>query len=419
MELVGIDVTLPKEVLHIYEELRDVGADCYIAGGFLMDLYTGHEPNDVDIFITNSVGVARVVERLRSLGIRCKWISGEYEMYEVGERGVSEFLYGGYRIQLVFTSKGERFLEHFDIEMREFRWRDGKGEATKDALRAIERRQISFGIVIDPLKTLRRAIRFEEKYGYTIDEDSLPILLESLHMETYSADIEEFCRAHESYRNRVNSLLKKRDLTVNITAFQILKRDSYTMTKTEFLQLYHKPETLGMEIDHQFPIDDAVRKVEQMLEDIQSLLRENRLKFLMEFPDEAGIWDTYLHNPVYLQTLFKQKVSLLRAGSRNPALENIHQIFEKMDKYAAMMKAVSSMKLRFSTQTAITFPNQRDAYLADELVRIVVDGMGDYVYDRRKKKFISGNVSGSYKVFIDEIVQAYCENLPATPRQAV
>jgi hypothetical protein len=179
MKWIKIELEIPEPVLRFYHMINKIVPKSCIAGGFLCDLYVNKPFKDIDIFIQGDNRTFNATNKLVEDLLKEKSIE-----YSTGEDfghtyssdltfRVTNLVFEGYTIQLVFSPYGIKAVKHFDLRFREFIFLKGNCFASKEAIDDIHSQKLVFGAYHSPLRSLYRAIVFSHKYDFQIDPSSL------------------------------------------------------------------------------------------------------------------------------------------------------------------------------------------------------------------------------------------------------
>jgi hypothetical protein len=170
------------EVPKIFEDVEEKmilltknrSADFTIGGGSLSNLYMGRDLNDIDIFMNYNPEV-KEIKRIFGEDID---IEAQKHLDDYGDEFSIPYLYRikykGYKIELIISSYFRIF--EFDFRFRNFFYRDGIVYADKKAIEDIENKVLTILNPHTPICTLFRAFRFQEEFGFSIDEESFAFL---------------------------------------------------------------------------------------------------------------------------------------------------------------------------------------------------------------------------------------------------
>lgn len=411
MEFKEISITLPNEVREIYDIIHPVCPNTFIAGGFVYDQFTGFPFKDVDIF-TEYGKYYEVSRKLESFGCRLRSIVGEYEMLMVGERGAYEFSYKGIQFQIIFQSIHTEIIEYFDVRIRECYYLNGRTFISTEALIDIENKELHTGIIHDPIKTLHRLIRFEQKYGFPIHTTSLERLFDFMSFngskrlcELYS----DFEIKNEQEKNRFWDIInhyyiKEKDtfLSFNPEALKYLKDQKFKVKRELFDSIYFLDERYGQTIKYEFDENPFLVKISSIDEEIIQYVKTNSVKFLFHLPEKANEWKKNIDNVSYLHTIFKEDVHrIIIANKHNKSeivsvFQYIQDLFDKQQRYTLESFDIESeTNLTFSSKNAIFSKMEIDEYLNHDYLSVEIGNKGYILINAKTNQFISGNVRKS------------------------
>ena len=362
MNFVPITIEIPREVKEFLDGMVQIDSDVFIAGGFIFDLLNGHYYKDVDLFIPVKRKDA-FFKYIRQHGKDVVDITDEYYEKKINGSWVYEFTYKGIRMNAVMTDRGIDELLYFDIRIREMYYANGQAFASEEALRDMQKKTIRFGSVSCPIRTLHRAIRFKNKYGYKIDERSKTALFDHLHVKSGNAPfyISNYLDKPSS-RESVNDLIRilepfkigyrKFDIPFSgIPISDFAKRNFGTLPRPVMEKLYGEGFTT-FETRYLLKENPFYRLLLETEEKLFDLYKEFRLKSTINNVSFDDSLDFYSEDKLFIHTAFP-----LLLEKHREAFPQLYQEHRRLDSYLKM----ASAKL-------VSIPIREDVFLTNELI---------------------------------------------------
>jgi len=290
MQFKPVDITVPKPIQQLVQQIVEIEPNSCLAGGCLSDLYMNKPFKDVDIFIHYSADVYVSILKQFQLSHASLYSDPSQEHY-FKERlvTVKSFAYSGYQIQFIFTTFGKNIVNHFDFRFREFYYDGTNVFATNEALEDIANKQFVFGVTDNPLGSFRRLISFEKKYSdFTIEPESFHRLqsffnqyvcskerLENI-LATNDTKTEHALRSILSHKRFIQKFELRHPRYENFAKYCLF----HNFTRLQTDQLYAKNDFFTETITHTFKenfFDTQTNNIHQHFKDV---FDKNRLRLV-------------------------------------------------------------------------------------------------------------------------------------------
>jgi len=399
-----VEITLPIEVEAIYNKLHEIDPSIFIAGGFVVDRYLGYPFKDVDLF-AHTKTMHSILSYIRRIGSNIKGIGDEYSMLMTGDRGAYEFDYQGVHYQIIFQSIGTDMLDYFDIRMKEAYYHEGKAYFSRDAFQDIHKKEVHTGIIHDSFRTLHRALKSKEKYGFSIPQESLNRMQDALFMELNPTTLKNKMKEvpEKTIYKEMKELLsrfKKGDpsFCTNSDSIYYLHSKHFEIKRSDFDRIYTHPELFGETIKETLGEDLLLSTIEEKVEKIKTLVQKNYVKLLFSFPKQVNHWKKNLDNPTYFYTVFQMDIrnilndSEVRDDENRVIIYKIQELFELIEDLSnASYTFERDVTLSFSSKKGIRDTKNVQDYLEHKMIYVTINDRF-LLFNRETKKILSSNL---------------------------
>jgi poly(A) polymerase len=207
----GIELSqIDPDALYVMEKLREHGHRAYLVGGSVRDLLLGHTPKDFDI------STSALPEEIRAIFKNCILIGRRFRLAHIRFKKkileVATFRSGDIESDSLIVRDNQWGSEEEDVIRRDFTinglfydssnetivdYVGGYADLDKHYLRTIGQPYLRFKQ--DPVRMIR-LVKFQARFGFEIDHDTLLALLEcrhELHKSSPTRILEELLRMLE------------------------------------------------------------------------------------------------------------------------------------------------------------------------------------------------------------------------------
>lgn len=263
MELVQLEMELPP-IFHEIEEIlqkatHKTESKWMIAGGSLCNLYIGEDIKDIDIFFeanpafldTTQRTIEKVLESFfvneKDIVIETEEISTYRDWMDIPV--LYRIVYKGMTLEFILCDLN-RVLD-FDLRFRQFYLLNGIVHASKAALSDIEQKKLTIVNPRSPISTLSRLYRFQEQFGFDIEQKGFHFLLTYFNYLKVQPDgIAQYVKKNEDLSEFVKEQL------VTLQEKTIIKSERFedfnsTEHVDEFLYFEDIPPVVDPSIQHQ------------------------------------------------------------------------------------------------------------------------------------------------------------------------
>lgn len=181
-EVISMDIG--EEIRFVYElvkkTMRDIACEenqeepiVIVGGGCLSDTYMEEPFRDIDVFIKNEKWMREKKEKIeKRLHTKIQDIAGKmsdyfhFDIMMKGEVDIQE-----HRVELLFCERMECVYD-FDFRFRQFYLYEGSVYVTKGAIQDIKEKKMVLESPTTPFTTFVRGMYFEERFGFSWNEES-------------------------------------------------------------------------------------------------------------------------------------------------------------------------------------------------------------------------------------------------------
>lgn len=185
--------------------------EAILAGGAVSDNIMHRHFRDLDIFV-RQVNKKAADNLKKSFGYFKKVYARE-EDYGTLVRGLYEFTYKGFKCHLVVVTDTIKKVDMFDLTFRQAIFDGNKIYVYRQALEDIQNKILRVNSLASPIVTLSRIVKFQKRYGYRPDSQSIKLLLEAIKNNPSSLQVLQTRRFPAkvkagimSYISQINSL---------------------------------------------------------------------------------------------------------------------------------------------------------------------------------------------------------------------
>ena len=399
MEWQKIELDIPKEILNIYHEIQNIAANSCIAGGCLSDMYMKKDFKDVDIFIKANEKKQKQIEQwLETYGakkMRESRIDQSY-IYKTA-LDVRTYQCDTYEIQLIFTPFGITAPKYFDYRFREFFYFKDTCYASNEAIIDISNQKLVFGVTKAPLVALTRAMKFIDRYAFSIDETSfkrfkqlfnayeIPVYVweEFIKKEGWTQEMMQ--RHSDWFPEKSTSIMqytdqKTEDYWIRPWMKRHIKRDQ--IEELEQIQMVRKAYVMHMD-ENPFHFELEKRK-----EQVIKAFKKQRIHMVIQNPKLSETWTTYAGNVERYASIWYEEVVLCL---RN----NMHYVAEIWDRLGAYHNIYQKTLNDYSRCNLILtndkiwkgyYQYQVDKVLKNDYIRVQVIGEGEFIWCQSQKR---------------------------------
>lgn len=403
LEFVKINLKIEDFVKEVYEKIQNIQKNSIIAGGYLTDRYIGRKYKDVDIFIKDDRKKNEEIKKL-------------FEPYQINERKLSSYGYPfateiidyeihGISFQFVFTKMGIKAVKYFDFRFREFFYFKDSTYASKEALLDIKRKKIVFGVTKAPLVAFYRLFLFQERYGFHIDEHAFEKLKAILHLKKipYNIIMDYFDEKIQDkmLKEKMKTYIKpsntndyqKIGVLQTIYAHDRRMNIYNKMYPRDIVEsVFEKKDTLNETFTYDFGENLLELAEKRVKRKISYLFNSFRIKLIYQEPELVGRWNKYikaLDNEIVIEQWINECLTSMQFQTAQLILylEKLLKIVRK--------KHVVSHCVRMTLNNRDVFMSRYDflinyrKYLQDCYIKINIEHLGNYLYDRSKDELKS------------------------------
>lgn len=170
-----IQVKVYPILFDILSIVKEEIPNAIIAGGAVCDNILNLKFRDIDIFVSKSSN--EQLEKTLKKFTTYKKIFTTNMAYGSLIKQLYEFSYKGYKGNLVVVENLTEKIESFDITFRQVVYDGKRVLATHTALEDLKKKKLSINSFNSPIITLARIIKFQKRYGYSVEHVSFKKLI--------------------------------------------------------------------------------------------------------------------------------------------------------------------------------------------------------------------------------------------------